>query len=369
MPFSDLRHRFQLTALLSGVLLLNGCALLVRFPAYPVPQETAPSVFRGVYHVHTNYSHDSKASLAKVIRTARKAGLDFVVITDHNTLAGAKAYQQMKADVLPLLIFGDEISAPDGHLTAIGIVQHPAPGQSSQEFVDEIHRQGGYAVIAHPTSRKKPWRNWQVKRVNGLEIYDFGHVFYSENKLWVAAKVLFFPPAFFLKSFQKKSFSGLDLWREQLQGGPVAAFAAVDAHIHWQWWGLTPENYLLAFQSVTMYALANELTPVKITEALGRGRSFIAFETWGIARNFSFLAHTNNENFGSGEKMTAESLITFSVKVPAVGEIRFFHNGKMAKQAVGSELITEAKGAGAYHVEIYRKGELWILANPIYVES
>src|SRR3989338_7790784 len=84
--------------------LLSGCTFVIRTPAFRPPRDAKPNLFRGAFHVHTEYSHDSKASLELVIKTARKAGLDFVVVTDHNNLNAASAYQTMKEPDRPLPI-------------------------------------------------------------------------------------------------------------------------------------------------------------------------------------------------------------------------------------------------------------------------
>lgn len=39
--------------------------------------------FRGVLHVHSYWSHDSKGTLNDIIPAAKNAGIDFVFLTDH----------------------------------------------------------------------------------------------------------------------------------------------------------------------------------------------------------------------------------------------------------------------------------------------
>ncbi len=52
--------------------------------------------FRGICHIHTRSSHDSNASLQDVIAILKKEDLDFVLITDHNSLDGVKKYERLK---------------------------------------------------------------------------------------------------------------------------------------------------------------------------------------------------------------------------------------------------------------------------------
>ncbi len=44
--------------------------------------------YRGDFHVHTNASIDGEYSPTAVAKLARMEGLDFITITDHNTIAG-----------------------------------------------------------------------------------------------------------------------------------------------------------------------------------------------------------------------------------------------------------------------------------------
>src|SRR5437899_2683178 len=65
----------------------------------------------GVVHVHTTLS-DGGGTPAEVITAARKTGLGFVAITDHNNL-DAKPFEGYREGVLVLV--GTELSTTAGH--------------------------------------------------------------------------------------------------------------------------------------------------------------------------------------------------------------------------------------------------------------
>ena len=78
----------------------------------------------GVIHVHTRYS-DGAGSVRAVARAAVRAGVDFVVVTDHDTLAGLRRGEDGWYDRLgrptgapgaarTLVVIGQEISPEDG---------------------------------------------------------------------------------------------------------------------------------------------------------------------------------------------------------------------------------------------------------------
>ena len=74
-------------------------------------------------HVHTNHSHDGRASVEEIIESAIKKKLDGIAICDHNTMEGSYAAQKYVADnnVDLLVIPGIEVSTSKGHLLLLGI--------------------------------------------------------------------------------------------------------------------------------------------------------------------------------------------------------------------------------------------------------
>ncbi len=343
------------------------CTFVIRTPFSP-PKNKKPNVWRGVYHVHSEFSHDSKASLDYIVKTAKKAGLDFVVVTDHNNIDGKKAYQPSSTSD-PLLIFGTEISTwHDGHLGVIGSPEPPFDVEQTQKIIDIVHRQGGYAIPAHPYSKRKPWTNWEPNDFNGMEIFCFSDFFYEHPAASLIWKAVLLPSRSFLKSVLVVNPKNLERWDQELATGKrMAGFGAVDAHIKFRFKNFIPENYLMAFQSVTMYVSAEDKTEAKIVEALAIGKSFMAFEVFGLADEFSFSAFKENKSYGPGETLTLESPVQLTVKSPKPAHIKLIHNGTVVNENEADALIFKVTEKGYYRVEIYLDGRLWIISNPIYV--
>lgn len=68
-------------------------------------------------HIHSEYSHDSKIPVRKIIEYAKSLGYDVIAITDHNTVRGsieAKKYGDNKIKIIP----GAEFSTQYGHILA-----------------------------------------------------------------------------------------------------------------------------------------------------------------------------------------------------------------------------------------------------------
>jgi len=348
---------------------LSSCTFVIRSP-FEAPKNKKPNIYRGVYHVHSNFSHDSKTTLDYISKTAKKAGLDFVIITDHNN---DDAKKNLKAPAVgePLLIVGTEISTwHDGHLGVIGAQDPPFNIERTEEIVDIVHRQGGYAIPAHPYSLKKPWTNWEIPNYDGMEVFCFSDFFYQQKFYNLTLKALLFSAQDFLKSVLTVNPENLKRWDRELSSGKhFAGFGAVDAHIKFRLGNFIPENLLLSFQSVTMYVLSDAKEERKIIDALARGNGFIAFEVFGLANDFSFSAARGNKTYGPGESVPLESSLQLQVKSPKPARIKLIHEGAIIAENTGKALSFDVKDAGYYRVEVYLEDKLWIISNPIYVEE
>jgi hypothetical protein len=125
-------------------------------PFDPVVLESGARWYAGDLHVHSEESGDASATLEEIATLARERGLDFVVITDHNTVShhDRLAAAQPALDDL-LLIRGIEVTTYAGHGNALGVdgyVDHRAglDGVGAETIAAEVDAQGGLFSINHP---------------------------------------------------------------------------------------------------------------------------------------------------------------------------------------------------------------------------
>ena len=106
-------------------------------------------------HIHTRRS-DGWFDVETLADAAMSAGLDAVVVTDHDdVLAGFALRDYVARRSLPLIVYpGSEITASvdgrDVHILALGIEEDVAPWQSPEWTVEQVTRLGGVPVLAHP---------------------------------------------------------------------------------------------------------------------------------------------------------------------------------------------------------------------------
>lgn len=80
-----------------------------------------PGWFAGDFHVHSRESGDATATLDEIAALAVEQGLDFVVVTDHDTTTGSDFLSEAQARWPELLLVpGTEYTTYDGHATAYG---------------------------------------------------------------------------------------------------------------------------------------------------------------------------------------------------------------------------------------------------------
>ncbi len=96
-------------------------------------------------HVHSSNSGDSCIDVNSIPTILKNRDLDGVAITEHDKLM---KYDLDETIVLP----GVEISTRKGHLIALGISKDIESKMSMDETIEEVHSQGGVAIIAHPYS-------------------------------------------------------------------------------------------------------------------------------------------------------------------------------------------------------------------------
>ena len=348
---------------------ISGCAFLLptRNLAFQ-PAACSPKYYRGAFHIHSIFSFDSRATLSKVVRSAERANLDFVIVTDHNTMAGQDAYSAENRTEAPILIFGNEITTANGHLVSLGVNKNPNRTMSSQELINWIHDNKGYAVVAHPLSQKRPWTDWELQGIDGIEVYNFGHVLYAKNKILLASTSLLLWPKAFLNSNIELPKDVLGFWDSLLRTRRVVALGATDAHLKLANIPVMRGMFQQAIRAVTLYVEAEQLTERSILQNLMTGNSFVVFESLGTAPNFLFSAITHTTSYGPGQVISTGSPVTFSVKAPDSDEIRLIANGQIIARTNEESLMHIHNTTGAFRAEVYRKKRIWIISNPIYVD-
>ena len=130
---------------------------------------------RADLHTHTTAS-DGWPTPRELVDHSRRAGLNVIAVTDHDTIEGALRAADRAAALTRLeVIVGEEVSSREGHIVGLFLERRIRPGMSAAATVHAIHEQGGLAVAVHPF-----WRT--QRRARGGPVHGVG---------WLAAELDF----------------------------------------------------------------------------------------------------------------------------------------------------------------------------------
>ncbi len=104
-------------------------------------------MLRVEFHCHTRYSKDSLTSPERLVKACHRKGIDRVVVTDHNSIAGARAAQALDPE---LVIVGEEILTTRGEILAAFVTEEIPAGLSPQETIRRLKEQGAFISVSHP---------------------------------------------------------------------------------------------------------------------------------------------------------------------------------------------------------------------------
>lgn len=159
-----------------------------RFPPKRVPGR-GHGWYRGDCHVHSVYS-DGVLTPEQLAAGARKAGLDFIATTEHNTSDAHGVWAEHAGDDL-LVILGEEVTTQTGHWLALGI----RPGEVVDwrygvrdevigSYLDQVHRAGGLCVAAHPHA---PYASGDfMYPYDGFDVVEVWNGLWTSDRPWNA---------------------------------------------------------------------------------------------------------------------------------------------------------------------------------------
>ena len=115
----------------------------------------------GDIHCHTMFS-DGTATPLEMLLHALHTYMDFVLISDHESAAGAL---QLKAALAgshaaDFLVVGQETGLPEGHFNSYPLTESLPPGAPLAELIELAHRQGAIVQWNHPESYTNRF-DWQ----------------------------------------------------------------------------------------------------------------------------------------------------------------------------------------------------------------
>jgi hypothetical protein len=127
-----------------------------RRPPRNLPSSAGLRWLAGDLHAHTVHS-DGSLSVAELAVLAVERGLDFLAITDHNTVSHHTLLGALPYGIA--LIPGQELTTADGHANAFGDIGWIDFRQPASRWMSDVAARGGIISINHPTGYDCAWRH------------------------------------------------------------------------------------------------------------------------------------------------------------------------------------------------------------------
>jgi hypothetical protein len=351
------------------------------FRPWGTPAPPDPLRVRGALHVHGPLSEDSGTSVDRIVRQARQAGLDFLVLTDHGRDETPSGYRDGV-----LVLAGLEKSTDAGHALVLGAspLAWRLDGEPSTVVADAA-RQGGFVIAAHPGSTRADSR-WTAgcDGLAGVEALNF-----AEPGAWprgldllpALARYPLDPRGALLRAFRPGA-EARALWDSCLRDRDFAGWLGSDAHGGFP---LGPLFVPIPSHRAIFRLGSNHLTLAEprtgdvahdaalVWDALRRGRGYSAVDGLADASRFRFDAVNGASHAGPGETLAAEGArLTADAFGPPGTELVLLRDGQEVARA---PRIAQDVGPGVYRVEAYldprrvpgSRRMPWILSNAIAV--
>lgn len=242
--------------ILVGVAECQSCGLKAEFDlTYTLKQ---PRWLKGDTHSHTFHS-DGAYDPKKLFKNAKKKGLDYLIITDHNNNVAGQYYGYSDKDLLH--INGYELTSFNGHVNLWGKkypLDLPFAFNTAEEYKKlyaQARERGCVVSVNHPTCKKCGWTYWKDDTADVCKRDLPDDVAFDCCEVWNGPMRI-------------DNVTAIGWWHEQLlKGRRLPAVGGSDYH----------QNYafvnLLANPTTYVYARSN--TTEDVLNALKAGRSFI----------------------------------------------------------------------------------------------
>lgn len=325
-----------------------------------------------VVHVHSTHS-DGSGTVPQIARAAKRAAIDVVLLTDHDTLEAKRRGEERWYDDV-LVLVGEEVSPTDrDHFLAFGIEREIDRHLTGPEICEAVHAAGGFGFGAHPFSRgserfKRPGIAFgQRDCLDGVELWSFLNDTGERLRgIRDAARMILTPQ----RAIGGPPEDNLREWDQLCQARRVVAIGGLDAHqFGIRIAGHVPirlMGYARAFKQLHTHVLVDEpltgeLEPdrARVYGALREGRCYIANDQVADARGFG-LTHMGEE---------VEPGFELRVRTPLPAHIRLLRDGELVAATDSDELVHPIELHGVYRAEVALGKRPWIFSNPVYVRA
>ncbi len=278
--------------------------------APPPPDAGNGRWYRGDLHAHTVHS-DGLNTMTELAACARDRGLDFLAVTDHNTISHHAEMARL-GDAGILLVPGQEVTTYAGHANVWGLREwldfRCQDAETVRRVMEYARSKGALFSINHPKSVGPPW--------------EFTDVGAPCMEVWQAP-------------WRWYNWESLDRWEGMLNNGErVVAVGGSDTHSVPP---ARPQHPHGPGEPTTWVHVQGPLSEEGVLRAIGQGHVFISEDPGGPFLTLSADADGDGRfehMMGDGVEVTAGSQVTVRVEYRGL-------TGKKIRLLRGRDLIEE----------------------------
>ncbi len=322
---------------------------------------------------------------------AAEAGLDAVLLTDHDTLA-ARAVGEERRHGAVLLCVGEEVTMrPGHHYLAFGLerpIDHR--GLTPREVVAAVNDAGGFGLLAHPFSvgspsfRFLPSAGWDEIAPAGATGFELWSLFCDTVERFTSVRDglrFLAAPDRVLDGARPEALARWDALTAERR---ITAVGGLDAHqVGLRVAGRVPLRvlaYRRSFALLRTHVLVDRRPGEDdaadrdaIYAALREGRCYLARDSLAPARGFACWAERDGERVELGGQTTFRSGgdFTLHVRLPRRAHVRVVRDGEAILERETDELELRLDRGGVHrveaHLDAHGRRRAWIYANPLYL--
>jgi len=344
--------------------------------------------------VHSTRS-DGSGDPASIAAAAARAGLNFVIFTDHGDATRQPDEPRYIDGVL--CIDAVELSTEHGHVVALGLSQAPYPfGGEARDVLEDVARLGGLAIAAHVDSPKADlqWSD-RTTALGGIEWLNGDSEWRDESFLSLASALFMYPMygTAALMTLLDRPVSVLERWDALTAERRIVAIAASDAHARLGLRNLgepdgggsalhvpSYENLFRMFSNVlpsaTLSGDARQDAEV-VLAAVRDGRLYSVIDGLAGPGTLSFTATSGTTTVSFGDVLPdadEATLLRVSVQGLDDAQLVLIKDGQVLEAGMGTTLERVVTGTPAvYRAEVSLPGAPgdpavpWMVSNPVYV--